>query len=495
MINIQKNEISTLGITDLDQDGQGIGHIQPSGMAVFVKDTVPGDEAEVRIVKVKKNLAYGRLEKILTPSPLRTEPLCPKARACGGCTLQHIRYEEQLKIKQEKVIGALQRIGFVADAEKLMEPITGMEEPWHFRNKMQFPVGVDKQGQPILGFYAGRTHSLIALEDCPIGHPVNACILRAVRAWIRESDVPIYDEQAHTGLLRHVLTRVGFSTGELMVCLVVNGKNVPEAERLKDRLEAAVEQSGTSLKLISLMININTEKTNRILGTRSKTLFGRSYIEDKIGGLIFRISPQSFYQVNPVQTERIYQKALEYAELTGSETVWDMYCGTGTISLFLAGQARQVYGVEIVPEAIRDAQQNALINGIENAVFYTGKAEEVVPQWMAEEGKETKIDVVMVDPPRKGMDPLLLDTLVRMAPKRLVYVSCDPATLARDIRFLSDHGFTLEKAAAFDAFCHSTHVETVACLSNKNAKPKDFIEIGVDAEDYYRIKDSEKESK
>ncbi len=468
---VNKNEIYVLTITDLDQDGNGIGHIQENGMAVFVKDTVPGDEAEVRIIKVKKNLAFGRLERIRKPSPDRVEPLCPKARACGGCMLQQMSYEAQLRFKEQKVRNCLTRIGgvtFGEDQGPVLEPVVGMESPWRFRNKMQFPVGKGKDGQPALGFYAGRTHALIPLEDCPIGHFFNRAVLDAVKEWIRRTGISLYDETTHKGVLRHVLTRVGFATGQAMVCLIINGTKVPRQDLLWDLLAARIEQEKAGCKLESLMININQDKTNRILGFCSEVLRGSAFIEDRISDLTFRISPQSFYQVNPVQTQKIYQKALDLADLSGNETVWDMYCGTGTISLFLARKARKVYGVEIVEDAIRDARNNARINNITNAEFFVGKAEEVVPRWFEKEGKETRIDVVVVDPPRKGCDEKLLETILQMDPKRLVYVSCDPATLSRDVRYLSEHGFSLISAQPFDAFCHSGHVETVALLKRKN---------------------------
>lgn len=460
---MNKNEIIEIRITDLDQEGIGIGHTD-TGLAVFVKDTVPGDLVQTRIVKVKKHLAFGRAEQILEASPERVKPACVKSRACGGCVLQQMSYPAQLKVKQKKVEESLRRIGGIGHPELLMEPITGMEEPWHFRNKMQFPFG-QAGGHTVLGFYAGRTHALVPLQDCAVGQPVNQGIMETVCRWADEFSVPVYDESSHQGLLRHLLTRVAFATGEVMVCLVINGRKVPYAEGLARRLEKSI--AAYDLRLVSFMYNVNTERTNRILGTHSFVLQGQPYITDHIGDLSFRISPQSFYQVNPAQTRRIYEKALEYAQLNGQETVWDMYCGTGTISLFLSARAKQVFGVEIVPEAIRDARQNALDNGIKNVEFFVGKAEEVVPAWHEAQGRTTPIDVVVVDPPRKGCDPVLLDTLVRMQPDRIVYVSCDPATLARDIHFLQEQGYELRKAAAFDAFCHTMHVETVVLLSKK----------------------------
>lgn len=491
---MEKQEVYDIKIEDIGNDGEGIGHID--GMAVFVKDAVMGDTARIKIIKVKKNYAYGRLLEVLEPSVFRVEPVCEKARACGGCTLQHISYEKQLSFKWNKVKNCLERIGGISNAAGLMEPMIGMEHPFSYRNKMQFPAGIDKDGHAVLGFYAGRTHSLIGLSECVIGHPVNKVIIKVVREFIDQFHISVYDEKKHTGLLRHVLTRVGFQTGELMVCLVLNGDRLPHGDILYEMLAQAVDgfctgsgmyakqqvcfaDSGTSdsvksdrnlkIKLKSLMVNINKDKTNKILGSKSKLLFGAPYITDYIGDVAFHISPQSFYQVNPAQTKVLYDKALEYADLTGNETVWDMYCGIGTISLFLAKRAKQVYGVEIVPQAIEDAKKNAELNGILNAEFFVGKAEEVVPD-IYKAGKDgAKADVVVVDPPRKGCDEKLLETIAAMAPKRMVYVSCDPATLARDLKYLTAHGFEVCKVAVVDQFAHSTHVEVVCLISKLHA--------------------------
>ena len=510
---MNKNDICEIVIEDMGKDGEGIGHVD--GMTVFVKDTVVGDRASVKVMKVKKNLAYARLMEIREPSPYRVTPICEKAVQCGGCTLQHISYEKQLELLQNHVKNCLIRIGGLKDAEALMEPILGMEEPFHFRNKMQFPVGTDRDGAPQLGFYAGRTHSLIPLSDCPVGHPVNRVVLQAVKEYIREANVPVYDEAKHAGLLRHVLTRVGFGTGQVMVCLVVNGDRLPEEDLLVEKLRDAVDgiiSDGTPaggtreeseekcvkecgpLRLASVCMNINTEKTNRILGFQSRVIFGTAVIEDTIGDIRFEIAPESFFQVNPVQTGKLYGKALEYAGLTGEETVWDMYCGIGTISLFLARKAKKVYGVEIVPQAIRNAKRNAELNGFQNTEFFVGKAEEIVPKLYAEDPDRYRADVVVVDPPRKGCDAELLSTIAAMFPKRLVYVSCDPATLARDISILSKEGFVVEKVATVDMFPHSMHVETV-CLLERLRNAKDHVTFTLDMEDYYRIKDAETDKK
>ena len=511
---VNKNEIYEVTIEDIGTEGQGIGHID--GEAVFVKDTLPGDKAVVKIIKAKKTMAYGRLMEIKVPSESRVNPLCDVARSCGGCTLQHMDYKAQLEFKWNKVRELLKRVGGIENPDELMEYVDtdgtmhaeirkcayGLDEPYHYRNKMQFPVGLDKEGKAVLGFYAGRTHSIIPLTDCVIGHPVNKEIIKAVKEYIDKYKVSVYDEEKNTGLIRHVLTRVGFHTGELMVCLVVNGDDIPHAEELYVNIVQAVDaynklQDTVKKDLVefkSFMININKDKTNRILGFSSRVLRGEGFITDYIGDIRFSISPESFFQVNPAMTEKLYNKALEYAGLTGDEKVWDMYCGIGSISLFLAQKAKKVFGVEIVPQAIEDAEKNAELNGLTNAEFFTGKAEEVVPELYEKDHDRYSADVVVVDPPRKGCDEKLLDTICSMAPKRLVYVSCDPATLARDIKYLSDKGFKLEKAAVYDQFSHGVHVETVVLLNNKFAKVKDFVQIGIDAEDYYRIKDSEKDT-
>ena len=459
-----KNEDYQVLIEDMGNDGEGIGHVQ--GMTVFVKDAVVGDLAEVKIVKVKKNIAYGRLMKLTTPSPYRVEPVCDKAKRCGGCTMQQVSYEQQLEYKWNKVKNCLQRIGKMENVEAIMEkPAYGMNNPFHYRNKAQFPVGRDKNGNVVIGFYAGRSHDIIDTESCAIGAPVNDQIVAIVRSFIEGNHISTYDEETGRGLVRHILIRVGFTTKEIMVCLVTNGNKLPHSEILIDEL---VKIEG----MTSICLNVNMENTNRILGDKCITLWGQSYITDYIGDIKYQISPLSFYQVNPVQTNVLYNKALEYADLSGDETVWDMYCGIGTISLFLAQKAKKVYGVEIVPQAIDDARHNAEINGITNAEFFVGKAEEVVPDIYKKGGDGSHADVVVVDPPRKGCDQVLLDTLVHMAPERIVYVSCDPATLARDVKILQEKGYEAKKVAVVDQFCHSGHVETVVKLSLKTDTPR-----------------------
>ena len=468
-IQMNKNDIYQIKIEDISEEGMGIGHVD--GMAVFVKDTVTGDLADIKIVKVMKNYAFGRLEKLIEASPVRCEAQCPVARQCGGCIIQHMDYSAQLDMKKNRVINCLKRIGKVENAEELCEGIIGMEEePFHFRNKMQFPIGLDKEGKAAIGFYAQRTHSIIPIDDCMTGHPVNKYIVEAVKTYIDECAVSVYDEERGKGLLRHLITRVGFATGEVMAALVINGDMVPKKDRLLELLSGAVEeynQTGDSeqiLTLKSVMVNINKERTNRIIGFTSKCIFGEDHIFDYIGDVRFRISVESFFQINAYQTERLYRRALEYAELSGDETVWDMYCGIGTISLFLAGKAKKVYGVEIVPQAIEDARQNAELNGFSNTSFYVGKAEDVVTDIYAAGKDGSRADVVVVDPPRKGCDEKLLETISSMSPEKLVYVSCNPATLARDIAILREKGYSLQKFTACDMFPHSGHVEVVSLL-------------------------------
>ena len=533
-MGFEKNQILTVEITDMTSDGEGIGKVD--GFPFFIKDAIIGDQVRMRITRVKKNYAYGRLEKVLTPSPFRMEPGCVFHRQCGGCQLQAMSYERQLVYKENKVRNHLQRIGGFPpeQIDAALEPIVGMEEPWHYRNKAQYPVGYDRAGNLIAGFYAGRTHDIVANTNCPLGPPENRIILETILSYMKENGVSAYRESTGEGLVRHVLIRTGFASGEIMVCLVINGKKLPEEDRLVEkltgeRLEAAFTDDGRPFaaagegnmpekRIASISINMNCEKTNVIMGKETRVLWGGGWIEDSLRVLdtadlreavnagdgsvhskekvTFRISPLSFYQVNPRQTEKLYGLALEYAGLTGEETVWDLYCGIGTISLFMAKRAKQVYGVEIVPQAIEDAKENARRNQITNAEFLVGKAEEVLPAFYngqgtwrqggpvglktAEEGGEPEIegrqvleqmrhpDVIVVDPPRKGCDEKCLETMLAMQPERIVYVSCAPATLARDLKVLCGGGYELKRVRAVDQFGHTGHVETVVLIQRKD---------------------------
>ena len=479
-MEIRKNDEFELTIEDMSEDGAGIG--KQDGYIWFVKDAVIGDRIRARAMKMKKNYGFARLMEVLEASKDRVMPECPVARQCGGCQLQMMSYEAQLHFKERKVYNNLRRIGgmenlrlperadsVIVDKTIVMEPILGMEHPWRYRNKAQFPFGRDKDGRIIAGFYAGRTHHIVEAEDCLLGVEENAVILDIIKKIMEEYQIAPYDEETHKGLIRHALIRKGFSNGELMVCLVINGKKLPHADIFVERLK---EVPG----MTSISYNINQEKTNVILGAELVNLYGPGYITDKIGNVSYQISPLSFYQVNPVQTEKLYGTALEYAGLTGGETVWDLYCGIGTISLFLAQKAKKVYGVEIVPPAIEDARRNAALNGMENVEFFVGKAEEVLPREY--EKNQVYADVIVVDPPRKGCDSVCLDTIVRMQPKRVVYVSCDSATLARDVKYLNERGYAVERVRCCDMFGMSGHVETVALLSQHRDKSTCLDERG-----------------
>ena len=511
----QKNQIYTVKIGDIGTEGEGIGKI--GGFSLFVKDALPGDVVRARLTKVKKNYAFARLEEVLTPSPDRVEPPCPFHRQCGGCQIQALSYEKQLAFKQRKVENNLIRIGgFPAELiREVMEPIIGMEEPWRYRNKAQYPFGYGKDGEIVTGFYAGRTHSIIANTDCLLGAPENKEILEIILKHMKRYRVSAYREENGEGLVRHVLIRKGFSTGELMVCIVLNAgaeqKNsewIPQQNRLLDKLVLVKGMTGIS-------VNFNHEKTNVIMGEETCTIWGKDKIRDKMHllrtdgeefvktdrSVIYEISPRSFYQVNPLQAEKLYSTALAYAGLTGKETVWDLYCGIGTISLFLAQAAKQVYGVEVIPEAVEDARGNARKNGINNAAFFVGKAEDVLPECYEKITGESRRerdarmgekegdvgrskadmrhpDVIVVDPPRKGCDPVCLQTILKMRPERVVYVSCDSATLARDLKILCEGGYELKKARVCDQFCQGVHVETIVLLSHKS--PDSVISVTVE---------------
>nr|WP_300767853.1 23S rRNA (uracil(1939)-C(5))-methyltransferase RlmD [uncultured Acetatifactor sp.] len=548
-MRFQKNELAVVTIEDMGSDGFGIGKVD--GFALFVKDAVVGDRVEARIVKSKKNYAYARLEKVIEPSPFRVEPKCPCHRQCGGCQLQALSYEKQLSFKQDKIRNSLIRIGGFApeEVDLWMEPIVGMEEPFRYRNKAQYPVGRDREGNVVAGFYAGRTHSIIANTNCLLGPVEYEAVMERVLEYMRENNVSAYDETDGTGLVRHVLIRKGFASGEIMVCLVINKKmtevsfeaakekesrrrngwtciapekkpgetgttSAGEQSRRPGKLDSGKEIAGEGREvesrestgsfqgdflpgqdrllrklaeiegMASISVSIQTERTNVIMGKEIHTIWGKDCITDTIRArdmeregwpytgreLTFHISPLSFYQVNPVQTEKLYSLALEYAGLTGQETVWDLYCGIGTISLFLADKAKQVYGVEIVPQAIADARENAVRNGISNAEFFVGKAEEVLTQVPEGDGAGQHPDLVVVDPPRKGCDADCLAAILEAGPERVVYVSCDPATLARDLRVLCDGGYVVERVRGVDQFGMTVHVETVCLMSRVEGK-------------------------
>ncbi|MFT3984557.1 MAG: 23S rRNA (uracil(1939)-C(5))-methyltransferase RlmD [Lachnospiraceae bacterium] len=490
-MEFQKNQIVTIYIEDIGETGEGIGRI--NGYTLFVKDAVIGDTAEVRLVKVKKSFAFARLEKIIKASPHRVEPPCPIHRQCGGCQIQAMSYDEQLRFKQRKVLNHLVRIGGFPEEQmkSLMEPIVGMEEPdgkapgaevetpesaayeirnargFGYRNKAQFPVGTDKDGTLITGFYAGRTHQIIPNMDCLLGSSVNKPILETILNFMRREGITAYEEETGRGLVRHILIRIGRTTQEVMVCLIINGKKIKNEAALIDDLLHCLDDD---FQMAHISLCINTENTNVIMGEEIRLLYGNPYIRDNIRGLEFHISPLSFYQVNPVQVEKLYGAALEFAALTGRETVWDLYCGIGTISLCLARDAKQVYGVEIIPQAIADAKENAVRNQITNAEFYVGKAEEVLPRYFEEEQQSGRIphaDLIVVDPPRKGCEAACLETMLKMQPARIIYISCDSATLARDLKYLCAGGYEIKRVRAVDMFGMTVHCEIIVELNRK----------------------------
>ena len=593
-IGFKKNDLVVLEITDLTEEGQGVGKCD--GLVFFVKGTVMGEVVEAKILKVKKNYAYAKVEKLLQASPYRVTPLCPVVGKCGGCQLQHLSYEKELAWKEDRIAQSLIRIAGIPEEEvrKRGEGILGGKTE-RYRNKAQYPVqngkelhveteqigensALDSKEKTAkncivdgkregninsmsvvrkelsglkMGFYGFHSHHIIEAEDCLINSAENPLILNCIKDWAREYKISGYEEETGKGLLRHIFLRKGFSTGEILLCLVLNGKSLPHGKELWEKLqrlplraEAGGLQRGAEVscrmdaeseadgrcgvhtereadihcgvdtereadihcgvdakseadlhcgmdaqsradvhcgenrkvpgKIVGLSMNINEGRGNAILGRETLCLYGKDSIEDKIGELSFSISVPSFYQVNPVQTEKIYGKALEYAALTGEETVWDCYCGIGTISLFLAQKAKQVYGLEIVPEAIENAKKNAEKNSLHNTEFYVGAAEEVLPKWVEEQKREGKdvgnlVDVVSLDPPRKGCDEACLSAVLELSPKRIVYVSCDPGSLARDMKYLREGGYTLEKWVGIDNFPRTGHVETVALLQKEES--------------------------
>ena len=586
---LQKNDIIELDITDIGSEGEGIGHFD--GMAFFVFGAIPGDRVKAGVMKLKKTYGYARLVEIITPSPDRTEPRCKVAALCGGCQLQHVSYEAQLRFKTDKVLNCLTRIGGLqADTDPVKEDLTSTEgsspkgeeeqsqgetlgyilrdpvteeaaqmdftvgaaEPFGYRNKSQYPVGRDKSGKTVAGFYRNHSHDIIPCTECALSHPVAGSIMDAVLEYMDEAGVPPYEEAVvaeetqkttgkfgrgkkrgsesvtdsgsdrkvinQSGIVRHVLIRTGHVTKQVMVCLVVCAEDVPGKELLVKLLSEACDRHDMKLESVSLCVN--REITNVIMTDRIRHIWGSDHIVDRIGQISYRISPLSFFQVNPLQTRVLYSKVEElvrdsisvsagHAENSNdSETekrngpgisdrdnkpvIWDMYCGTGSISLALCSVAKKVYGVEIIEAAVRDARQNARENGITNAEFFCGPAEEVVPEMYAKD-PSYGADIVVVDPPRKGCDPKLLDCLVRMSPHSIIYVSCDPATLARDIKILRKGGYTLRRVMPVDMFPQTVHVETCCLLERvSNRKADSYVKLNVKMEDYYRIKDAEK---
>jgi len=478
-VTYRKNDEIKLIIDDLGNEGEGIGHID--GFSFFIKDAAVGDRVTAKVMKVKKNMGFAKLVSVDIPSPDRVTPLCPVSKSCGGCVLQHISYEAELRYKDDKVYNCLKRIGGIAPEilREAGEPACGMDSTKRYRNKAQYPIGVDKDGHAIAGFYSGRTHHIVKAEDCLLSPPEFREILRMVLDFIDEYKIPVYDETSGRGLIRHVLIRKGFNTGEIMTCIVAASEKVPSIKALSEKL---MKIEGMK----SVCLNINPERTNVILGTKCIPVEGPMYIEDILCGLRFRISPLSFYQVNPVMAEKLYYKAMEYAGLQNGDRaggsspsglgqrgmkdpeIWDVCCGIGTITLTAAAMAPDSYihGVEIVPEAIADAKENARINGISNVEFTAAAAEIFMPEYL-KDNPGAKADVVIVDPPRKGLKPEVLNTIADLSPSKIVYISCDPATLARDLKLLITSGYGLQKYRVFNQFCRTSHVETVCLLTQE----------------------------
>ncbi len=449
---LQKNDVVELNITGMTAEGMGVGRIE--GLAVFVPLSAPGDLVRAKLVKLAKNYAYGRLEKLLIPSPQRIEPDCPVFSQCGGCCYRHITYEAELRIKEERVRDALVRIGGFPSLPIL--PILAADSRDGYRNKALLPLDVKKDGSLSMGFYAVNSHRVVDCESCRLQPEEFNAAMKAFRQWAQKYGDPVYEETSHKGKMRRLYLRKGENTGEIMACVVVNGNGLHHEQELVSALREAVPG------LSSVVINSNRERTNAVLGTKCRTVWGSDVIHDVLCGLKFSLSPLSFYQVNHYQAERLYQKAAKYAALTGRETVLDLYCGTGTIGLSMAKQAKKLIGVEIALSAVENARQNAAENGIENAEFLCGDAAEAA-KLLAKRGE--KPDVVILDPPRKGCGRDLIGTVVLFTPERIVYVSCDPATLARDLKYFAELGYLPTEAAPIDMFPHTRHVETVVLLS------------------------------
>ena len=451
---LSKNKEYIVDIVDIGQGGVGVGKYE--GFTVFVEGGLLQDKVKVKINKSKKNYAVGDIVEIIEKSPFRVDRICSdELKDCGGCQIQELNYNKQLELKTNEVKQVVARIGKLENVD--IHETMGMENPCRYRNKAQFPIQ-NINGEPAIGFYKKKSHDVIPTDMCVIQHDINDKIIKIIKTYIQAYNISIYNENTHTGVLRHLVTKVGFTTNEVMVVLVANGTNLPHLNELASILEENIPGFKT------LVLNVNKAKTNVILGKENKVIYGNGKINDYIGDLVFEISPLSFFQVNPVQTEVLYNKALEYAELKENDTVFDIYCGIGTISLFLAQKATKVYGIEIVEDAIKDAKINAKLNNLNNVEFYVGKAEEVVPK-MYSEGKTA--NVVMVDPPRKGCDEKVLDTIVSMQPDRVVYVSCNPSTLARDLAYLDERGYKCVEIQPVDMFPHTMHVECVAKIVKK----------------------------
>ena len=449
---MKTNDVLELTVTGYTSDGEGVA--RADGEVVFIPGAIAGETVRARIVNVGKTCAHGEILQVLQPSGHRVQPACPDFPDCGGCDFWHMDYEEECRLKQQRVIDALTRI---AGAPLPALPMHGAKCCEGYRNKVQFPVAM-QNGSPAAGFFRARTHEVVCVKDCRIQPSCAGRVRAAVLDWMRQYSIRAYDERAHTGYIRHIYLRVGEATGQLLVCVVANCEALPKKKQLCQTLLAAEPQ------ITSIVVSYNTRKGNTVLGTREEVLYGPGYMEDELLGLRLRLSARSFYQVNHDQAERLYEKALEFAALDKTQTALDLYCGTGTITLCLARQAGRAIGVEIVDAAIADAKQNAARNGLTNAEFFCADASEAAKR-LASEG--TRPDVIVVDPPRKGVSMDVVDAMAEMSPARIVYVSCDPATLARDVKLLAQRGYALERAEAFDLFPRCAHVETVVLLSRE----------------------------
>ena len=449
---LNKNECYEAEITSYGSEGQGVCKID--GIAVFVPYAVVGDHAEVKILKTAKAYAFGKIEKLIKPSKYRVIPACPQYGKCGGCQIMHLSYEEQLKMKRQYVQDCMERI---AKSDVKVLPVIGADQTMHYRNKIQIPVGVTAEGEPVCGFYAGRSHRIIPAGSCLLQQEPAGRIIDAVLVWMKKYKISAYDEAVHQGMVRHLFLRSSKVTSEWMVGLVINAEQLPYSGELSKSLK----ECGVT----SFFYNRNQKRTNVILGKSYVQIFGEKKMADDLCGLSYRISPASFYQVNHAQTEKLYETAIKMAQIGSSDTVFDLYCGIGTISLYAAKFAKSVVGVEIVPEAVADAKENAKRNGIQNARFFCGDAGAITTRL---KGEGVTANVIIVDPPRKGCSRELIDTITELFPERIVYISCNPATLARDVKILKENGYYINKVQPVDMFIHTSHVECVVCLQRAN---------------------------
>lgn len=448
---LKKNEEYIVEIIDNGFQGEGIAKID--NVAIFIPNAIKGEKAKIKILKVTSKVAYGKIIEILEKTEDRIEDIdCETFSRCGGCALRHVKYEKTLEMKKEAVETTLRK---ALGREVKISEVLKMDEPYNYRNKLQYPVGIDNNGKPVMGVFAERTHVIIPTKDCKIQDILSQKIANDIFEFIENNNVKVYDEKSLSGSIRHIIIRIGKKTNEVMVTLVSNTAVIEKEKELVNYITSKYKEIKTIVK------NINDKNTNVILGRKNKVLFGNGYIYDYLGEFKFKISPMSFYQVNPIQTEKLYGKAVEYANLNGNETVFDLYCGIGTIGIFASKNVKNLYGIETIPEAIEDAWQNAKENNLENAEFFVGDVEKTLPEFISE--RKINPDVVFVDPPRKGCDKTALDTLLQIEPKRIVYVSCNPATLARDLKILEEK-YNIEKLSICDMFPFTHHIESIASL-------------------------------